>query len=321
MKRIVRSRPILTDETHRVTSFEIFFDLVFIFALTQILSYMAKPAPTPLGLAQGLILLLLLWMAWTTYTWLANQVRADIGLIPAGTVVAMAAIFVAALVIRDAWQYGPGILDAPLILALAYIVLRGLDIALYFHAAKGDRQMRTTLRIFTITAVLAWTPLVLGAMFGGTAQTLLWAGAFVIDFSGGFVASVVSGWRLRSASHFTERHGLVLIIALGESLFSTGAGARSAVTHGPVLLAALLAFTVAVCLWWLYFKNAALIAGRALAELSESERGRVASNAYSLAHFFLIAGVIYYWRVPSMRHDLWNEAGTSIRFQPGRVGR
>jgi low temperature requirement protein LtrA len=254
---------------------------------------MGRP-PTPLTLARGLILLLLLWMAWTTYTWLGNQARADVGLVPAGTVVAMAAIFVTALVIPDAWRHGNGALDAPLILALAYIVLRGVDLALYFHVAAGDRQMRTTLRLFMATAILAWIPLVLGAMLHGTAQTLLWAGAFVIDFSGGFIASALSGWRLRSPSHFTERHGLVLIIALGESLVSAGAGAGLDVTtRGPVLVAALLVFTKAVCLWWLYFKNTAVVAGKALGKVPSAQRGRVASNAYSLAHFPLTAGVIY----------------------------
>lgn len=292
MRRIFRSRPIMTEETHRATAFEIFFDLVFVLALTRITSFMGQP-PTPLTMAQGLILLLLLWMVWTTYTWLGNQVRADTGLIPAGEIVAMAAILVAALVIPNAWQHGNDPVDAPLILALAYIVLRGVDLALYFHVAAGDRQMRTTLGLFTTTAVLASIPLVLGAIAHDTTQTVLWAGAFVIDFSGGFVASALSGWRLRSPSHFTERHGLVLIIALGESLIFAGSGAGLAVTRGPVLVAALLVFTTALCLWWLYFKNTAMVAGQALGTVPAAQRGRVASNAYSLAHFPMIAGVIY----------------------------
>ncbi|HEY2674135.1 MAG TPA: low temperature requirement protein A [Rugosimonospora sp.] len=292
MRHIFRFRPALTEETHRATSFEVFFDLVFIFALTRIISFMGHP-PTFLTLAQGLILLLLLWMSWTIYTWLGNQARADVGLVPAGTVAAMAAVFVAALVIPDAFRHAPGTVDAPLTLALAYIVLRILDLALYFHVTVGDRQMRTTLRIFSTTAVVAWVPLVLGAVLNGTVQTILWATAFAIDFSGGFLASILSGWRLRSPSHFTERHGLVLIIALGESLISAGAGAGAAVTHGPVLAAALLGFVTAVCLWWLYFKNSAAAAGEALGKVPVQQRGQEASNAYSLTHFLLIAGVIY----------------------------
>jgi low temperature requirement protein LtrA len=292
MWRIFRSPPVLTAETHRATSFEVFFDLVFIFSLTRIISFMGRP-PAPLRMLQGLILLLLLWMAWTTYTWLGNQARADLGLVPAGTVAAMAALFVAALVIPDSFQHTDGGVDAPLALAVAYIVLRVLDIGLYFHIAAGDRQMRTTLRIFSATAALACVPLLVGALLNGIEQTGLWGAAFAIDFGGGFLASGFSGWRLRSPSHFTERHGLVLIIALGESLISAGTGAGAAVTHGYVLLASLLGFVTAVCLWWLYFKNSAAAAGEALGRMPADERGREASNAYSLAHFLLIAGVIY----------------------------
>jgi low temperature requirement protein LtrA len=292
MWRIFRSPPVLTMESHRATSFEVFFDLVFIFSLTRIIAFMGRP-PAPLRMLQGLILLLLLWMAWTTYTWLGNQARADLGLVPAGTVAAMAALFVAALVIPDSFRHTDGGVDAPLALAVAYIVLRVLDIGLYFHIAGGDRQMRTTLLIFSATAALACVPLLVGALLNGIGQTGLWAAAFAIDFGGGFLASGFSGWRLRSPSHFTERHGLVLIIALGESLISAGTGAGSAVTHGYVLLAALLGFITAVCLWWLYFKNSAAAAGETLGRMPADERGREASNAYSLAHFLLIAGVIY----------------------------
>ncbi|SCF11615.1 Low temperature requirement protein LtrA [Micromonospora coriariae] len=292
MRLILRSRPVLTEETHRATSFEIFFDLVFIFALTRVIAFMGHP-PTPLTVAQGLIMLLLLWNSWTSYTWLGNQARADLGLISAGTTVAMGAIFVAALVIPDAWRRGAATVDAPLTLALAYIVLTALHLTLYFFAAMGDRRLRTTLRLYGSVTALAWIPLILGAVLGGTAQALLWSAAVVINFGGGLLTSAVSGWQLRSPSHFTERHGLVLIIALGESLFSVGAGAGAVVTHWPVRVAALLAFTATVCLWWCYFKSSAPAAAEALGRAPTERRNQVAVNAYSLAHFALIAGVIY----------------------------
>jgi low temperature requirement protein LtrA len=282
----------LTDETHRPTTFEVFFDLVFVFALTQITSFMAQ-SPTPLALTRGLLLLLLLWVSWTTYTWLTNQTRADLGLIRDGMTVAMAAFFVAALVIPDAWRPGVAAVDAALILAVAYIVVRAVLLALYFYTVSEDRHLRTTLRLYAIPTMVAWVPLVLGAVFGGTVQTVLWAAALFIDFSGGLVAARLSGWRLRSVGHFTERHGLVLIIALGESFVSVGIGARPAVTHWPVMVAALLGFTTAVCLWRLYFESVAPAARRALARRHNVQRASIAGNAYSRAHFLLIAGVIY----------------------------
>jgi low temperature requirement protein LtrA len=288
--RILHPRPVPTEETHRATSFEIFFDLVFVFALIRITSFMAQP-PTPLILAQGLILLFLLWWAFESYAWLGNQARADVGLIRAGVLVAMAAIFVAALVIPDAWR--PGNPDARLTLALAFVVVRALHLALFYYLSAGDRRLRVQVLLFAIPTALAWIPLVLGALLGGTAQILLWTGAFLLDAVGALTADVFRGWRLRSPSHYAARHGLVLIIALGESLISVGTGAGSAVTRWPVLAAALLAFTTTVCLWWLYFENAAAPAGRALASRPIEHRVTTADSAYAAGHFLLIAGVIY----------------------------
>ncbi|MFF4879587.1 low temperature requirement protein A [Micromonospora sp. NPDC000668] len=292
MRRTFRSRPVLTEETHRATTFEIFFDIVFVFALTRLIAFMGEP-PTLLSMAQGMLLLLLLMISWGAYTWLGNQARADTGLVPAGTVIAMAAIFVAALVIPDAWRHGRDV-NAPLTLAVAYIVIRAVQLALYFYAAAEDRQLRAKLLIFAIPTALGWIALILGAVQGGTAQTLLWAAAFVIDIGGGRVAYVFrGGWPLRSPRHFAERHGLVLIIALGESLISVGTGAGTAVARWPVLVAALLGLSMTVCLWWLYFANAAAAAAQALAQATGIRRDKIASDAYSLGLLPLIAGVIY----------------------------
>jgi low temperature requirement protein LtrA len=284
----------MVEEMHRATTFEVFFDLVFVFALTRITAFMAQ-APTPATLAQGLLLLLWFWYAWTCYTWLGNRARADVGLIRAGMTVAMAAIFVAALVIPDGWHKGSETVDAPVTLALAYIVVRALHLALYFYAAAGNRFARKQVQRFAISTTLAWAPLIVGAALGGWAQTALWAVAFVIDYGGGRIAAGLSQWEIRSPRHFTERHGLVLIIALGESLVSVGAGAGSAVTRRPVMLAALLGFATAVCLWFLYFDNAAPAAAQQLADTpyDSRRRQRLASDAYTFAHLPLIAGIIY----------------------------
>jgi low temperature requirement protein LtrA len=284
----------MVEETHRATTFEIFFDLVFVFALTRITAFLAQ-APTPATLAQGLLLLLWFWYAWTCYTWLGNRARADVGLIRAGMTMAMAAIFVAALVIPDGWRQGSETMDAPLTLALAYIVVRALHLVLYLYSAAGNRLARRQVQRFAIPTTLAWAPLIVGAALGGWAQTALWAVAFVIDYGGGRITAGFSQWEIRSPSHFAERHGLVLIIALGESLISVGAGAGSAVTRGPVMLAALLGFATAVCLWFLYFDNAAPVAVQQLADTPHDSRRRqrLASDAYTLAHLPLIAGIIY----------------------------
>ncbi|MFI6261327.1 low temperature requirement protein A [Micromonospora sp. NPDC051006] len=282
-----------TEETHRTTSFEIFFDLVFVFALTRIIEFMADQ-PTAVSMTRGLLLFLLLWFSWSSYAWLGNEVRADVGVVRTGTLVAMAGMFLAALVIPDSWrhdEHSVGV-PAPLALALSYIVVRGLHLLLYLRVS-GSPQLSRTLRLYGVPAVLAWLPLVVGALIGGTTQTLLWALAFVIDVGGGRFLSRYSPWQLRSVSHFTERHRLVLIIAIGESLISIGAGAGTELTRWSVLVAALLGFSTAVYLWRLYFDAVAPTAERALAEVPWSRRGTIASDAYSLAHFLLVAGIMY----------------------------
>jgi low temperature requirement protein LtrA len=291
MTRIFRRGPVATEESHRVTSFEIFFDLVFVFAITRVISFMTRSI-TFLTLAQGLILLLLLWWAWSAYSWLGNQARADQGLIQAGMLVAMVALFIAGLVIPDAWGGGEG-LDAPLIVAITYGVVGVVYLLLYLYAAADDRRLRVQLLISTVPQSLALIAIIFGAVLGSTAQTVLWAAAFVIGFGGGRVSSGFSGYQLRSPGHFAERHGLVLIIALGESLISVGEGVGSSVSNGVVLAAAVLGFTIAVFLYWLYFAKTEEAARHALAEASEMRRAKIARDAYTLAHFPMVAGILY----------------------------
>ncbi|MET8123858.1 low temperature requirement protein A [Micromonospora sp. NPDC005189] len=292
MRRIFGFRPVPAAETHRTTMFEIFFDLVFVFALTRVITFMAG-SPTALTLAQGLLILLLLLYSWGPYTWLGNLVRPDVGLVRAATLVAMAAIFVAALVLPDAWQQSPELFDAPFTLALAYVVGRAVQLVILFWVSTTNPALRSTLRFFAVPVVLAWLPLIGGALLGGAAQTVLWTAALLVDIGGSRIASVFRPWQLRSVDHFTERFGLVLIIALGESLLSAGAGPRAMAPVGAAVLAALLGLTSTVCLWWLYFDRLAPAARQAITNVPGDRRADVAGDAYGLGHSPLIIGAIY----------------------------
>ncbi|WP_406456717.1 low temperature requirement protein A [Streptomyces sp. NBC_01622] len=285
-------RPAMAGESHRVTSFEIFFDLVFVFAITRVVSFMARSL-TATTLAQGLILLLLLWWSWAAYVWLGNRVRTDQGVVRAGMLVVMAALFIAALVMPDAWSRRTGTVDAPLILAAAFIVVRLVYFGLYLTAAAEDSRLRVQLLADAIPQTLSLAPLIAGAVLAGTWQTALWSVAFAIDFGGGWIASRVGGWQVRSPGHFTERHRMVLIIVLGESLISAGAGAGDSVSRTMVLLAAALGFAAVVCLWRLYFEHLAAAAEDTLEHAPPARRARIARDAYTMVHFLLIAGVLY----------------------------
>ncbi|MBK6016127.1 low temperature requirement protein A [Streptomyces sp. MBT53] len=285
-------RPAMTAESHRVTSFEIFFDLVFVFAITRVVSFMARSL-TAATLAQGLILLLLLWWSWAAYVWLGNRVRTDRGVVRAGMLVVMAALFLAALVMPDAWSRRTGTVDAPLILAAAFIVVRLVYFGLYLTAAAEDSRLRVQLLADAVPQTLSLAPLIAGALLAGAWQTALWAVAFAIDFGGGRIASRVGGWQVRSPGHFAERHRMVLITVLGESLISAGAGAGDSVSRSVVLVAAALGFAAVVCLWWLYFEPLAAAAEEALEHASPARRARIARDAYTMVHFLLVAGVLY----------------------------
>ena len=273
-----------------MTPFEIFFDLVFVFAVTRAISFMTHSL-TFLTLTQGLILLLLLWWSWSAYAWVGNQARADQGLIQLGMIVAMAALLIAGLVMPDAW--GGGHLDAPVILAVSLAVVRVVYTGLYLHVAAGDRRLRTQVLLGAIPQSAAWIAFIVGALIGGAAQTVLWAAAVAIDFGGGRVTSSFSGYHLRSPAHFAERHGLVLIIALGESLVAVDEATRISVNGWLVLAAGVLGFAVAVCLYLLYFAQAADIAEEALARAPEARRIKIARDGYTFAHLPMIAGILY----------------------------
>jgi low temperature requirement protein LtrA len=246
-----------TGEDHRVTTFELFFDLVYVFAMTQVTGYMAHEHSGH-GVVRGLLLLALLWWTWSAYAWLGNQARADEGLVRAGMAVAMAAIFVVALTVPEAWQDAPGGLDGPLVLVGAYLVVRCAHLILYAVAAAGDRELRRQLTITWGPLLASAALLVAGALLGGWAQTWLFAGALLVDWVGVWLTSRQGSWRLHSAGHWTERHGNFIILAIGESVVAIGVGAAQQPISTPLLVGAILGVAVAVGLWWLYFDVASL---------------------------------------------------------------
>lgn len=289
--RIHRRRLLTTDESHRVTPFEVFFDLVFVFAFTRITSFMSADL-TPLALVRGLILLVLMWWAWSAYTWLGNQVRADVGPALVAGVAAMAAIFVVALVVPDAWRNAPGGVHEPLTLAVAYTAVRVLYVSTYL-AAAGDRALRRQLVTASVPILAGCVPFIAGALIGGRTQLVLWAATFFVDFAGGRLISSLGGYRVPSPAYFAERQRLVVIIALGESVAAVGTGAVGAPVSVAILTVALLGFTLTVCLWLLYFRHIVPTAERRLGELAGPPRAWLARDTGTFLHFPLIAGVIY----------------------------
>jgi low temperature requirement protein LtrA len=282
-----------TDDSHRVTSLELFFDLVFVYGLTQVTALMAAGNPTWHKALEGLLVLALLWFAWSSYAWLGNQAKADEGVLRLALVVAMICVFLVALAIPNAFGEQTGSLDAGLLLALSLIVARTVHLSVYFIAAGDDRGLRRQL-LLTAVPVGGWAVLlVAGAEVDGNLRLGLWALALAVDYIGIFVSSRAGGWRLNAAGHFAERHGLIVIIAIGESIVAIGVGATALPLTWPVLVAVLLGLTISVTLWWSYFDVVAPVAERVLTRAQGQNRAALARDSYTYLHFPMVVGIVY----------------------------
>jgi len=279
-------------EEARVTPIELFFDLVFVFAITQVTSLMDDDLTTR-GIVRGLLVLSLLWWCWVGYAWLANVVRADEGVGRLAMFGAMAAMFVVALTVPEAFDDLPGGWSGPVVIAIGYLAVRALHLTILWIAASanGDEGLRGQLIRWAPSVVGGTALLLVASQLHGTAQTLAWAAALVADYLGTILAGA-SGWRLNSAAHFAERHGLIVIIALGESIVAIGLGVVHVPISGPIVAASVLGLTLAGAIWWAYFDVVSLIAERTLRRLRGEARARLARDAFSYLHLPMIAGIV-----------------------------
>jgi low temperature requirement protein LtrA len=276
-------------ERAAVTPLELFFDLVFVFALTRVTDWMAD-GPTGMNVLRGILILTVMWWSWVGYAWLGNLVRADEGVVRVAMFVAMAAVFVGAITIPEAFDDLPGGLYGPAVFAVCYFLVRAVHLTLFWVISRDDPQLhRQVLR--WIPSVLAGTGLLLVAsQTTGTVQTLLWLAALLGDYMGTQLAG--TRWRLSSTSHFAERHGLIIIVALGESIVSIGIGVAALPISWPIIIASTLGLAVSAALWWVYFDVTALIAERALATAEGARQIRLARGGYSFLHLPMVIGVI-----------------------------
>jgi low temperature requirement protein LtrA len=284
-----RARVEAGEQGSTVTTLELFFDLVFVFALTQITDLMAERADVE-ALVRGALLLGVLWWSWTGYAWLGNVVRADEGVIRVSMFAVMGAVFVAAISIPEAFDDGPGGLSGPVVFAFCYLAVRVIHLTMFWIAGDGDAQLRGQLVRFVPSLVVSTVLLLLASQATGTVQTLLWCGALIGDYLGTVLAG--TRWRLVSAGHFAERHGLIVLVALGESIVATGIGIAQIPVSLPIVVAVLLGLMVSAALWWTYFDVTALVCERALAAESGERQVRLARDGYSLLHLPMIIGVI-----------------------------
>ncbi|MFB8008134.1 low temperature requirement protein A [Nocardia sp. NPDC056000] len=283
-----RIMPVARDAS--VTQLELFFDLVIVFAFTMVTD-LAAHETTAINLLRALVILMLLWWMWIGYSWLGNVVKADEGIARVAMFVAMGAAFVIALTIPEAFHDLPGGWYGPLVFVIAYLVARLVHLSVFWMASADDEKLRGQVirwafGSLTIAAVL----LLLGVRSHGDWQILLWLAAL----AGEMLWTGFSGndWVVNSAKHFAERYGLIIIIALGESIVSIGVGVAGLPISWAITLGSLLGLAVAGLMWWAYFDVAALMVEHELEHSTGERRIQIARGCYTYWHFPMIAGIV-----------------------------
>jgi low temperature requirement protein LtrA len=270
-------------EGERVRPLELFFDLVFVLAITQCTALMSHH-PTWSGLAQGLLVLGILWWGWVGYAWLTSVIDPEEGAVRLVMFAAIAALLIVSLCVPDAFG------NLGLTFALAYGAFRVAHIALFMLASPEDDALRHSVLGLAASTAVGVALLAAASLFDGLPRGALWGLALFLDMAGPYFFGA-EGWKL-VPGHFAERHGLIVIIALGESIVAIGVGAGHTLSFG-IGTAAVLGVALSAAMWWLYFDVVALISARRLAD---AETGRVqnelARDSYSYIHLLMVAGIV-----------------------------
>ncbi|MCW3814165.1 low temperature requirement protein A [Micromonospora sp. DR5-3] len=287
----------------RVERFEVFFDLVFVFSFF-IITRATAMSVTGTNLLHAMLVLAVLWWVWVIHTVVATRVRLGVGFVPALMVVAMAALFSFALALPQAFGDPRYRAAGPVVVALSYVVIRGVHLLLYWHVARekpGERRLllKYSPELMISTALLLSAALI-PPFIDNTGRAAmvrdgLWLAVVVLQYSSGLVAGAW-GWMVTSAEHWTERYDLILIIALGESIISVGVGGNllGRPVTGRAVVAAVLGVVFTAALWWAHFDVIAPAARIAQHVALDRPRVAMARDAYGYCHLVMIAGIILF---------------------------
>jgi len=264
---------------------ELFFDLVFVFSITQVAGLLHHHLDWT-GLGQAVLVFWLVWWAWTQFTWALNAADTTHPGVELATLLATGIAFFMAAGL-------PGSFSGDAIwFAMPYVLVRVIGLTLYIRVAwAADPSQHAAVRRFALMSVGGLAAVLAGAIAGGTTLYWLWGLAILLDVIAAMVAGDAEGWDLHP-DHFGERHGLFVIIALGESLIVAGGGLAGAEISIDVVAVGALAVATTCALWWSYFGSAKSALDRELESVREADRAKLARDAYSLLHFPVILGVI-----------------------------
>src|SRR3954463_3124504 len=295
------------EEERRTSPVELLWDLVFVFAVTQVTTLLSHDLSWA-GLGRSMLVLALVWWAWSAFVWAANAQDTGSPAVRLALLLAMVLTFVAGLAVPRAFD------DEALVFAATYAGVRLLHLALYADASRKGNASWAAIAGFGITVLIGMALLLAGALVGGGAQVALWTAAAAIDYAGPawLTRERLRGLQRVAVAHFAERYSLFVIICLGESIVAIGVGASEERFDAQLVAGVGLGLLITVALWWTYFDRFATVAEERLR--SHDDPVLAAADAYSYLHLVLVAGIIVFAvGVKLAVHDVGAPLGDATR--------
>ena len=277
---------LVSPDDQNVTFVELFFDLVFVFSVTQVVALLHHGLNWA-TVGQAILVFWLVWWAWTQYSWALNAADTTHPIIELGTLLATAVAFFMAVALPGAFE------ERALWFAIPYVLVRVIGLVLYTGVTSQNPQQAAGVRRFAIVSIGGLVAVLIGGSVGGTLQYLFWGLAILLDIVAAAAAGQSEGWNIHP-EHFGERYGLFVIIALGETLIVAAGSVAGASWTNILLMVAVLAVALTCGLWWSYFPRAKPILDHALKSGSEVRRSEIARDVFTLLHFPMILGIAFY---------------------------
>lgn len=282
----MNTQSLISPEDQSVTFIELFFDLVFVFAITQIVGLFHGHITWGV-VGESILLFWIVWWAWTQFSWALNSADTTHQLVETAILIATGVAFFMAVAVPFAFE------GRPLAFALPYVIVRGIGLILYIYVTLSEPEQNRVVRQFALLSVLGLSAVLVGAILGGPFLYAFWGVSILLDIVAASVGGAASTWNLHP-EHFTERHGLIVIIALGETLIVAASGVTSMEWSGALVGVGLAAVAATCLFWWSYFPQAKPTLDQALETARGHHRSEMARDVFSLFHFPMLCGVIAY---------------------------
>jgi low temperature requirement protein LtrA len=281
-----KPKSILADSDQAVSFAELFFDLVFVFSITQVVHLLHDGFDWP-HVGRVILVFWLVWWAWTQFTWALNAADTTHQWIQFGTLMATALAFFMAIGVPESFS------SQALWFAVSYVAVRSIGLLIYLWVSWADLKMRAAVKLFSALSILGLMAVIAGGILGGTSQYWLWGLGIALDIMAASLGGNSDGWNLHPG-HFAERHGLFIIIALGETLIIAAGGISSVSWNPSLLTVAVLSVGISGCFWWIYFSKAKDKLEHIMSQKKDADQSAMARDTYSLFHFPMLFGLIVY---------------------------